>query len=278
MSVSYNIGDFKDIIEYEKKERQYKQLLKIQAKLNDDYEKAFQMASNAIQIQPVPEKQLSPEEMRKNLILQRQQLTQKLQGITTAEEIVTFLNNLPNDQLVMMNQHFSGYEKALKWRKNLTSAELSNTWSAYSSSLTSGGLERKDVNEDALVIRNLNQMEKILSTKNSTLPGSPLISPENAQRLVKASKSFEEWLVTKYLPTLTLSIPSFAEFYSLKEVSSFPSLPVPKDSLTTIISSFFSNKKQAMYILESLKEETNMESAFQYLKDKYVKWFSIAVK
>lgn len=191
-------------------------LLQVQNKLNTDYEQAFMLATNSINVQPMLERELSPEELRANLILQRQQLAQKLQGTMTSTEIVNFLNTLSDDETIKLNQFWEGFQKELKGRKNFKADELLDTWKAYESGLTSGGLSKKDVQANKVIEQNLLDLEKSLSIGDPERGYPPRLSPENAKRLKEKARPYESWLVETYIPTLWRSIPSFAQFYNVR--------------------------------------------------------------
>lgn len=116
MSIAYDIRNLKTSADLEQKRAEFFKLLRLQQKLNKDYEEAVlgKAKSQQLGITPVAPEKKSLAETLADITTQRQMLDKNLRTIMNVDEAQKLLTRLTDAEIVDVNKNFKGIEKALQ--------------------------------------------------------------------------------------------------------------------------------------------------------------------
>jgi len=118
MSASYSVGVFRKPGDEARKEQQYKDFLKLQAKISTEEEKANKeyLLNEQLDIKPLPQKQLSFQEKQQNAVIQRQLAQKNLYELMDREEANITLGEMNDATILFFNNNFNDIKNQLKGR------------------------------------------------------------------------------------------------------------------------------------------------------------------
>jgi hypothetical protein len=118
MSATYTVGVFRKPGDERNKEEQYKDFLRLQAKITAQEEQANKqyLLNQSLDIQPLPQKQLTFQEKQQNIVLQRQNAMKNLKDIMDVEEANRALSEMNDSTVLFFNNNFEDIKKQLKGR------------------------------------------------------------------------------------------------------------------------------------------------------------------
>ena len=150
MSVSYDIRNLKTKADLDRKRAEFFRLLKLQQKLNMDYEKAVaeRSANDQLGITPVPPQKRSLEEEKLDETGQRQIADRNLRTIMKVEEAQKVLNSLSAGEIYDLNSVFKALEQKLAGETNISSTYFLQVFRRYIQSKTNPDLTNRELVEE----------------------------------------------------------------------------------------------------------------------------------
>jgi len=108
MSATYSVGVFRKPGDEARKEQQYKDFLKLQAKISTDEEKANKeyLLNEQLDIKPLPPKQLTFQEKQQNAVIQRQLAQKNLYELMDREEANIALGEMNDATILFLYNKF----------------------------------------------------------------------------------------------------------------------------------------------------------------------------
>jgi len=118
MSATYSVGVFRKPGDEARKEQQYKDFLKLKAKISTDEEKANKeyLLNEQLDIKPLPPKQLTFQEKQQNAVIQRQLAQKNLYELMDREEANIALGEMNDATILFFNNNFNDIKNQLKGR------------------------------------------------------------------------------------------------------------------------------------------------------------------
>lgn len=138
MSISLNIGSFKNPSDRSRKQQQYHEYLRLQSSLNARSEKANkeQSRNRSMGIKPGPPPYRSVEEELQDEVAQREQAMKNLREIMPREALAG-LQYLPDiNELNLFNRYFPDFKQKVAGQKFITPDVFGDLWRRYKELLT----------------------------------------------------------------------------------------------------------------------------------------------
>ena len=122
MSVVYDIRNLKDCKDFKTKREDFFRMLRLQAKLNRDYEQATiaRQQMEQLGVTPVMQARRSIEDEQKDLMLQQQLAIKNLESIMTEQEVRRTIHLLSDEEVYFLNTEFGRLKPFLEGRTNIT--------------------------------------------------------------------------------------------------------------------------------------------------------------
>lgn len=122
MAFNYDIRNLKDCKDFKSKREEFFSLLRLQAKLNRNYEQATIAREQMDQmgITPVMQARRSLEDEKKDVMMQQQLAMKNLQSIMKDEEAQSVILGLSDDDVYFLNSEFGRLMQFLKGRTNIS--------------------------------------------------------------------------------------------------------------------------------------------------------------
>lgn len=141
MSFVYDIRNLKNCSDFKSKREEFFKLLRLQARLNRNYEQAAiaREQMEELGITPVPQSRRSMEDEAKDLILQQQLAMKNLQSIMADDQARAVINKMAEDQVYMLNSEFGRLRPYLEGRTNITAEFFNKVFDHYKAWLASTG-------------------------------------------------------------------------------------------------------------------------------------------
>lgn len=142
MAFNYDIRNLKDCKDFKSKREEFFSLLRLQAKLNRNYEQATIAREQMDQmgITPVMQARRSIEDEKKDLMMQQQLAMKNLQGIMKADEAQSVILSLSEDDVYFLNSEFGRLMEFLKGRTNISADFFKRVLGRFKSYLESTGM------------------------------------------------------------------------------------------------------------------------------------------
>lgn len=123
MAFNYDIRNLKDCKDFKSKRQEFFSLLRLQAKLNRNYEQATIAREQMDQmgITPVMQARRSLEDERKDLVMQQQLAMRNLQTLMKDEEAQAVILGLSEEDIYFLNSEFGKISEFLAGRTNISS-------------------------------------------------------------------------------------------------------------------------------------------------------------
>lgn len=191
MSVPLLIGSFSSKADYERKLRDQRKLLRIQAGLNQNAEKANLAVQSFVDgAKPAPEPFESIEEKISNTNQLRANAIDSLQNILSASEANNFVGTYLDtaEELVQFNRFFGDFSDKIKGIKLLTPSYLNSLWERYKATLVAGTTERGSI---ANVQSQVNDLSQSIFDKLDDAPFSPTERDDFAKQVEVARSAFD---------------------------------------------------------------------------------------
>lgn len=122
MSFVYDIRNLKNCSDYKAKRQDFFKMLRLQAKLNRNYEQATiaRQQMETLGITPVMQARRSIEDEQQDLMLQQQLAIKNLKGIMSDDEVMRTIHMLSDSDVYFLNTEFGRMSEFLKGRMNIT--------------------------------------------------------------------------------------------------------------------------------------------------------------
>lgn len=178
MSVSYDIRNLKTKADAESKRAEFFRLLKLQQKLNTDYENAMieRSSNEQLGITPVKPKEKSISEEKADETAQMQIADRNLRTIMKVEEAQKVLSALSPNEIFNLNSVFKALETKLAGETNITSTYFLQVFRRYIQSRDNPDLTNRELGQE---------IQRIASGQMGTNPatGLPYTVGEAVQQL-----------------------------------------------------------------------------------------------
>jgi len=150
MSVSYDIRNLKTQADLDRKRAEFFRLLKLQQKLNTDYEKAVaeRSANDQLGITPVPPQKRSLEEEKMDETGQRQIADRNLRTIMKAEEALKVLNSLSVGETYDLNSVFKALEQRLAGETNIDARYFVQVFKRFMQARTNPDITNRELSQE----------------------------------------------------------------------------------------------------------------------------------
>jgi hypothetical protein len=139
MSISINLGSYRNQADKTRKENQYREYLRLQSKVNARSEQAFgeKARNTTLGIKPAPPQYKSTEEELQDEIAQRELALKNLREIMPREALQG-LRYLPDiGELNLFNTHFADFKTKIAGQNRLTPDYFGQLWERYKEYLAS---------------------------------------------------------------------------------------------------------------------------------------------
>lgn len=142
MAFNFDIRNLKDCKDFKNKREEFFRMLRLQAKLNRNYEQATiaREQMDTLGITPVVQARRSLEDERKDLILQQRLAMRNLQGIMKDEEASAVIQSLGEADMYFLNSEFGRLMEYLKGRTNITAEFFKRVLARFKVYLESTGM------------------------------------------------------------------------------------------------------------------------------------------
>lgn len=123
MSFVYDIRNLKDCKDFKSKREDFFRMLRLQAKLNRNYEQATiaRHQMEQLGVTPVMQSRRSMEDEQKDLMLQQQLAIKNLKSIMSDDEVRRTVHILADQEIYFLNSEFGRLMPFLQGRQNITS-------------------------------------------------------------------------------------------------------------------------------------------------------------
>lgn len=260
MSVSYDIRNLKNAKDLENKKQEFFSLLKLQQKLNKDYEDALMGRASNIElgITPVAPAKKSIEEMKADKTMQFQIADKNLRTIMLADEARKVLTSFTDNEIFDLNSNFKGIEKKLEGKSNLTATFMRTFIRRYLATLKrTPGETGLDLTSREL----LQEIQRIASgiTGINPLTGNPYTLQEAVQQL-SDEYAIDSAEILREL-ALQRGVQGFPKKPSASYMQKFNDAKIRLEALQQAIEDKFIEKEQQAKDIEDALEQERLEKS-----------------